>query len=48
MLRLANVVGPTSTHGVIYDFVTRLSSLDTRVSSAGNAVFGRVGRWESG
>jgi UDP-glucose 4-epimerase len=35
VLRLANVVGPTSTHGVIYDFVTRLSSLDTRLSGSG-------------
>jgi UDP-glucose 4-epimerase len=26
VLRLANVIGPSSTHGVIYDFVTRLSS----------------------
>jgi UDP-glucose 4-epimerase len=29
VLRLANVVGPTSTHGVIHDFITKLSSSTT-------------------
>jgi len=38
VLRLANVVGPTSTHGIIYDLVTKLSSTHPLVSGKYNNV----------
>ena len=34
--RLANIIGPTNTHGVIYDFITKLSSHPDYLDILGN------------